>query len=70
MGKIDEARCPVLIAHGANDLEVPSAQARAIYEAARPPKRLLIVPGAGHGLPVSDDRRYLREVAQFFIERR
>jgi len=30
----------------------------------------IVIPGAAHGLPVSDGRRYLDELALFFINRR
>jgi uncharacterized protein len=39
---------PVLIVHGEEDRVVPSDHAIALYEAARPPKTLWLVPGAGH----------------------
>ena len=70
VGMIGRANCPVLIVHGEQDDAVPLAQARMLHEAARPPKRLVVVPGAAHGLPVADGRRYLDEVALFFIDRR
>ncbi len=70
VGMIGRANCPVLIVHGEDDRAVPLAQARALHDAARPPKRLVVVPGAAHGLPVADGRRYLDEVAAFFIDRR
>lgn len=39
---------PLLIVHGENDRIVPLAHARALYEAARAPKELWIVPGSWH----------------------
>ena len=73
VGKIGKANCPVAIVQGEKDEFVPFEQASALYRAARPPKQLIIVPGAAHGMPVSpgpDGRRYLRELASFFIEGR
>ncbi|MDI1287494.1 MAG: alpha/beta fold hydrolase [Reyranella sp.] len=67
---IDQANCPVLIIHGQNDRFVPIEQAWELYDAARPPKRLIVVPGGAHGLPTSEGRRYLSELASFFINRR
>lgn len=70
VGKIGRANCPVLVIHGENDQVVPFEHAQAIYDAVRQPKRLIVVPGAGHGRPVSDGGRYLGELAKFFIDRR
>jgi fermentation-respiration switch protein FrsA (DUF1100 family) len=39
---------PLLIVHGEADQVVPPDHAVALYEAARPPKTLWLVPGAGH----------------------
>jgi uncharacterized protein len=38
----------LLIVHGEADRVVPPDHATALYEAARPPKTLWLVPGAGH----------------------
>lgn len=67
---IDQANCPVLIIHGEKDRFVPFEQARELYDAARPPKRLIVIPGGAHGLPASGGRRYLAELASFFINGR
>ncbi len=59
---------PVLILHGDQDRIVPVHHARRLYEAAREPKQLWIVPGAGHiqtmQNPAERDRliAWLREV--------
>jgi hypothetical protein len=42
------APLPLLIVHGEADQVVPPDHAIALYEAARPPKTLWLVPGAGH----------------------
>lgn len=39
---------PVLVMHGADDIQIPVAQAQALYDAARGTKELRVVPGAGH----------------------
>ena len=41
-------RAPVLILHGELDEIVPVAHAEALFEAAPEPRRLRVVPGAGH----------------------
>ena len=46
--RIATVRTPVLILHGTDDLQIPVAQGRALFEAAPQPKELVIVPGAGH----------------------
>lgn len=39
---------PVLLIHGAADVETPPAHSERVYGALQGPKRLIIVPGAGH----------------------
>lgn len=46
--RIRNARCPVLVVHGAEDDIIPPSHARALYAAAPEPKQLAIFPGAGH----------------------
>ncbi len=62
-------RCsvPVIFFHGEADDFVPCEMSRANYEACVSEKRLVTVPGAGHGLsyPVEPER-YLRELRDFF----
>jgi uncharacterized protein len=41
-------RAPVLVIHGENDRETPADHSRRVFAALRSPKRLIIVPGAGH----------------------
>ena len=41
-------RAPVLLIHGADDRETPPAHSQRIFEALAGPRRLLLVPGAGH----------------------
>jgi len=45
---IDAVRAPILVVAGSEDSIVPTGQSRALYERAREPKTLLIVPGADH----------------------
>jgi uncharacterized protein len=46
--RIPRLAAPVLIVHGAEDEIVPVAHARALFAAAREPRRLRVVEGAGH----------------------
>ena len=62
------ARCkvPVIFFHGQTDDYVPCEMSRENYDVCAAPKRLVMVPGAGHGLsfPVDEDR-YLKELHRF-----
>ncbi|MBR4335058.1 MAG: alpha/beta hydrolase [Clostridia bacterium] len=66
----DALRCcrvPVLFVHGAADKFVPVTMTYKNYLACRSEKRLLIVPGADHGMSYLVERdRYEREVLDFF----
>ncbi|HYO91351.1 MAG TPA: alpha/beta hydrolase, partial [Pyrinomonadaceae bacterium] len=64
--KLESVRCPVLVAHGALDSTIPVEQAHLLYNAAREPKRLLIVPGANHNDVVNrGGKEYLDTIASF-----
>lgn len=67
VGKIGRARCPVIVVHGDRDDLISVEQGRAVHEAAPAPKRLVIVPGGGHGLYDPTGQGHLGEVAAFFI---
>ncbi len=41
-------RVPVFLVHGEEDHETPAAQSERVFEALAGPKRMVIVPGAGH----------------------
>ena len=64
---LKNAKVPVIFFHGEEDDFVPCSMSRACYEACTSRKRLVTVPGAGHGLsyPV-DPERYLKEAGDFF----
>ena len=62
-------KVPILIIHGEEDRFVPCEMSRAIYEAAKEPKRLEIFPKAGHGLSyIVDTERYVKVVQEFTEE--
>jgi fermentation-respiration switch protein FrsA (DUF1100 family) len=46
--KIADIGCPLLVFHGDADQVVPLAHGRRLFEAAREPKRWVLVPGGGH----------------------
>ncbi len=47
--KLRAVRCPVLVLHGTADAVIPPWHAEALFAAANEPKRLVLVPGGGHG---------------------
>ena len=60
-------KVPVIFFHGDTDDFVPWEMSRENYNACSAPKRLVVIPGAGHGLAyVMDPDRYLQEMADFF----
>lgn len=48
LSKIGSVQSPLMILHGAQDVTVPIAMARALYAAANAPKRFHPIPGATH----------------------
>lgn len=50
--KLPRVRMPVFIVHGENDGIVPARMAERLYAVAPAPKRLFLVPGAGHRAPM------------------
>lgn len=64
---LKQCRIPVLFFHGEDDNYVPSYMSQNNYNACSSRKKLVLIPGAGHGLcfPV-DSQRYLDEMTDFF----
>ncbi len=48
MKKVPNLKVPVLFIHGTADVTVPAFMSQDMYAAAPEPKKLLLVPGAGH----------------------
>jgi fermentation-respiration switch protein FrsA (DUF1100 family) len=46
--RIAKVGCPLLIVSAARDSVVPAAQSRRLYDAARDPKRLVVIPNVDH----------------------
>ena len=63
------AKVPVIFFHGEDDDFVPCDMSRHCYDVCASRKRLVTIPGAGHGLsyPVEPER-YLKEAGDFFRE--
>jgi dipeptidyl aminopeptidase/acylaminoacyl peptidase len=62
-------RVPVLFFHGLDDRFVPCYMSQQNYDACTAPKKLVTVPGAGHGLAyLLDTEGYFQAVREFFPE--
>lgn len=58
---------PVIFFHGENDDYVPCSMSRENYEACAGPRKLVTIPGAGHGLSyLVAPEYYLQELRAFF----
>jgi uncharacterized protein len=66
--KLANVRSPVLIAHGDPDRPIPTVEAHLLFAAANEPKKLLIVPGAGHVVFGNAGEAYLSQVDQFMAD--
>ncbi len=67
--RIPRLRAPLLSLHGDRDELVPLALGRALYEAARVPKRFEVIAGAGHNDTVEvGGAAYLSRIARFLHE--
>ena len=63
--KLASVKAPILIAHGDPDKTIPTDEGRRLFAAANEPKKLLIVPGAGHVVFGSAGEPYLSQVERF-----
>ena len=62
-------KVPVIFFHGEDDDFVPCYMSREVYDACTSPKKLVTIPGAGHGLVyLVDNRKYFQSVVEFFSE--
>ena len=62
-------KVPVIFFHGEDDAFVPCDMSKEMYEACTSPKKLVTVPGAGHGLVyLVDNEKYFQSVVDFFNE--
>jgi alpha-beta hydrolase superfamily lysophospholipase len=66
--KLTTVKSPILIAHGDPDRTIPTSEGRLLYASANEPRKLLIVPGAGHVPFGSAGEQYLSQVEQFMRE--
>jgi len=64
--KIGKVRCPVLVIHGDGDRTIPLWHGEALFKAAPPPKRMLVVPGGDHNyIPEDFADNYAKTLADF-----
>jgi len=66
--KLHSVKCPILIVHGDPDPTIPTSEAQLLFAAANEPKKLVIIPGAGHVVFASTGNHYLDQVEQFVRE--
>ena len=67
--RIARVSCPVLVLAAEDDAIIPVEHSRTLFDAAREPKRLVVIPGAGHNdyeLLAGD--RLVSEVLRFLAE--
>ncbi len=63
--KLARVHCPTLITHGDPDPVIPVDQGRELFAAASEPKKLILVPGAGHCVFGFGGDQYLDQIAAF-----
>ena len=66
MDAVRHSRIPLIFIHGEADDFVPCEMNRQVYEVCASPKKILTVPGAGHGLSFPVDKEgYVKALADF-----
>jgi fermentation-respiration switch protein FrsA (DUF1100 family) len=65
--KAPNVHCPALVIHGGNDMLVPLAQGRRLFEALPGPKQLKVIPAAGHN-DISIYPEYMQAIVDFLRE--
>jgi len=66
MEAVTRCRVPLILIHGEADDFVPCDMSRRVYEACVSQKKLVTIPGAGHGLAFPTDKEaYLKALADF-----
>ena len=66
--KLAKVECAVLVTHGDPDNTIPTSEAHKLFAAAKEPKSLILVPGAGHNVFAYGGERYLNSIASFIHE--
>ncbi len=69
INKVKSLQMPVLFIHGMNDETIPATMSQKLFAVAPEPKKLLLIPNAGHNdLAEVDSDRYLATLQEFFAE--
>jgi alpha-beta hydrolase superfamily lysophospholipase len=66
--KLTKIKSPMLIVHGDPDRTIPTSESQVLFASANEPKRLLILPDAGHVPFGNAGEKYLTQVEQFIRE--
>jgi fermentation-respiration switch protein FrsA (DUF1100 family) len=66
--KLTQVKSPILIVHGDPDQTIPTSESQILFASANEPKKLMILPGAGHVPFGSAGEKYLVQVEQFIRE--
>jgi uncharacterized protein len=67
---ISRLTAPLLVVAGEHDRIVPASHSRRLYEAARGPKRLVLIPGADHNdVALLAGERLISEMLRFVADR-
>ena len=65
VGRIADVRCPIQVQHGERDDVVSVAQGRAVFNAAREPKRLVVYPDGDHLISHASAPRWVGDTIKF-----
>ena len=65
---VKQTKIPILLVHGEDDRFVPATMSKEIYHAARGPKKMITIPGAGHGLSYFVDTPYYEKTIKGFLK--
>ena len=69
MEAMKTCKIPVIFFHGEDDDYVPCYMSCELYDCCASPKKLVTIPGAGHGLVyLVDNQKYFQSVVEFFSE--
>ncbi|MFQ3626740.1 MAG: alpha/beta fold hydrolase [Cyanobacteriota bacterium] len=69
LAKVRSLQMPLLVIHGTSDRVVPARMGQALYDAAPPPKELLLIPQAGHSNLRRTNRALYFQTLQRFVMR-
>ena len=63
--KIKDIEAPILFVHGTEDIMIPYAHTEAMYAQAKPPRRLVLLPGGHNNLLSISGKQYMEVVDEF-----